>query len=79
MYFPLICRNIMVLRWGICGAGLICSDFVSAVLAPPNNGHEVKRKKIHTIYQHHVHLSFEHSLQFIAVTFVNLSKYSKLF
>nr|XP_022340348.1 trans-1,2-dihydrobenzene-1,2-diol dehydrogenase-like [Crassostrea virginica]XP_022340349.1 trans-1,2-dihydrobenzene-1,2-diol dehydrogenase-like [Crassostrea virginica]XP_022340350.1 trans-1,2-dihydrobenzene-1,2-diol dehydrogenase-like [Crassostrea virginica]XP_022340351.1 trans-1,2-dihydrobenzene-1,2-diol dehydrogenase-like [Crassostrea virginica] len=31
----------MVLRWGICGAGLICSDFVSAVLAPPNNGHEV--------------------------------------
>lgn len=45
MYFPLICRNIMVLRWGICGAGLICSDFVSAVLAPPNNGHEVKEKK----------------------------------
>nr|XP_011421042.2 trans-1,2-dihydrobenzene-1,2-diol dehydrogenase isoform X2 [Crassostrea gigas] len=31
----------MVLRWGICGAGFICSDFVSALLAPPNNVHEV--------------------------------------
>ncbi|XP_052704841.1 trans-1,2-dihydrobenzene-1,2-diol dehydrogenase-like [Crassostrea angulata] len=31
----------MVLRWGICGAGLICNDFVSALLAPPNNVHEV--------------------------------------
>ncbi|XP_056004582.1 trans-1,2-dihydrobenzene-1,2-diol dehydrogenase-like isoform X2 [Ostrea edulis] len=31
----------MVLRWGICGAGLISSDFVSSVLAPPSNVHEV--------------------------------------
>ncbi|XP_052704838.1 trans-1,2-dihydrobenzene-1,2-diol dehydrogenase-like [Crassostrea angulata] len=31
----------MVLRWGICGAGFICNDFVSALLAPPNNVHEV--------------------------------------
>ncbi|XP_048753467.1 trans-1,2-dihydrobenzene-1,2-diol dehydrogenase-like [Ostrea edulis] len=31
----------MVLRWGICGAGVISNDFVSALLAPPNNVHEV--------------------------------------
>lgn len=31
----------MVLHWGVCGAGLICNDFVSALLAPPNDVHEV--------------------------------------
>nr|XP_034330546.1 trans-1,2-dihydrobenzene-1,2-diol dehydrogenase-like [Crassostrea gigas] len=31
----------MVLRWGICGAGFICNDFVSALLAPPSSVHEV--------------------------------------
>ncbi|XP_062587496.1 trans-1,2-dihydrobenzene-1,2-diol dehydrogenase-like isoform X2 [Saccostrea cucullata] len=31
----------MVLRWGICGAGLISSDFVSALLAPPSDVHQV--------------------------------------
>ncbi|XP_061194134.1 trans-1,2-dihydrobenzene-1,2-diol dehydrogenase-like [Saccostrea echinata] len=31
----------MVLRWGICGAGLISSDFVSALMAPPSDAHQV--------------------------------------
>ncbi|XP_061194135.1 trans-1,2-dihydrobenzene-1,2-diol dehydrogenase-like [Saccostrea echinata] len=31
----------MALHWGICGAGTISNDFVSALLAPPSNVHEV--------------------------------------
>lgn len=33
----------MRLRWGICGAGRICQDFVNAIRLLPEGEHEVEK------------------------------------